>query len=593
MISMAWILLLSPILSAFLIALFFLKKPVEAAGIAIAACAVSLLAALAIVFNLISVPDPIRWIYIGDLHITLGMKIDNLAKIMLLVVTLVGFAVHLFSLGYMKGDPSFARYFAKLSLFMFSMLGIVVAENLVAMFIFWELVGLSSYLLIGFWNQRSVAAQAAKKAFLMNRIGDFGFLLGILIFWGITGTLFFDLKTLPLLQESPWTTACALLLFCGCVGKSAQFPLHTWLPDAMEGPTPVSALIHAATMVAAGVYMLARVFFVLSASPMAMEVIAWVGITTALLAAVIATQQDDIKRILAYSTLSQLGLMVLAVGCGSWGAAIFHLATHAFFKALLFLGAGSVIHAMHHEQNIWKMGALRHYLPWTYLSFLIGAAALAGFPFITAGFYSKEAVLATAYAHHPVFFVLAAITALLTTFYMTRLVLIVFFGPIRSEAARHAHESPQVMLIPLFVLAIFSLIAGFWNPSAWLGDVADHHASHALVMSVSMVAFVLGLLAAFWRYNNETEEPIRVPFIANKFQIDEFYEGTFLKAQAAIATLSFWIDRWVINYGIVRGVSFLACVCGEVTRLVQNGSIRMYVFWFALGVLLLIFNLTR
>ncbi len=590
---MAWILLLSPILSALIIALFFLKKPVEAAGISIAACVVSLLTAIAIVFNFIPTPASIPWIQIGDLHITLGMKIDNLSKLMLLVVTIVGTLVHIFSLAYMKGDPSYARYFAKLSLFMFSMLGIVVAENLVAMFIFWELVGLSSYLLIGFWNQRPAAAQAAKKAFLMNRIGDFGFLLGILTFWGITGTLLFDVGTLPLLQESSWTTACALLLFCGCVGKSAQFPLHTWLPDAMEGPTPVSALIHAATMVAAGVYMLARVFFVLSASSVAMETIAWVGAVTALLAAIIATQQDDIKRILAYSTLSQLGLMVLAVGCGSWGAAIFHLGTHAFFKALLFLGAGSVIHAMQHEQNIWKMGALRHYLPWTYLTFLIGAAALAGFPFITAGFYSKEALLTTAYTHHPVFFVLAAITALLTTFYMTRLVLIVFFGPIRSEAARHAHESPYVMLIPLFVLAVLSLIAGFWNPSAWLGDTTDHHAHHALIMGVSIAIFIIGLLVGYWRYNNATEEPLRVPFIANKFHIDEFYEKTFLKAQTAIAALSVWIDRWAINYGIVRGMSFLACVGGELTRLIQNGNIRTYAFWFALGALLLILSFTR
>jgi NADH-quinone oxidoreductase subunit L len=590
---MAWILLISPLLSALIITLFFLRRPTEAAGISIAACTVSFLTAIALILDLIPAPRPIIWLQVADLQVTLGITLDNLAKIMLLVVTFVGLLVHLFSAGYMKGDPSYARFYAKLSLFMFSMLGIVVADNLIAMFIFWELVGLSSYLLIGFWNERPAAAQAAKKAFLMNRIGDFGFLLGILMFWGITGTLLFNEDAAAFLKDSPWATACALLLFCGCVGKSAQLPLHTWLPDAMEGPTPVSALIHAATMVAAGVYMLARIFFILASSAAAMETIAWVGGATAILAAIIATQQDDIKRILAYSTLSQLGLMVLAMGCGSWGASIFHLTTHAFFKALLFLAAGSVIHAMHHEQNIWKMGGLRHYLPWTYLSFLIGAAALAGLPFITAGFYSKEAILTTTYLHHPVFFVIAVLTTLLTTFYMTRLMLIVFFGPIRSEAARHAHESPLIMLIPLFALATPSIVAGFWNPSAWLGDTADHHAHHILIMSVSIAIFVLGLFIGYWRYNNVTEEPIRVPFIANKFHIDEFYDKTFLKAQAAISMVSSWIDRWAINYGLVRGISFLACVGGEVTRLIQNGNIRTYAFWFAIGALLLILSFTR
>ncbi|MCS7063727.1 MAG: NADH-quinone oxidoreductase subunit L [Methylacidiphilales bacterium] len=585
---MAWTLLLSPLLSACIISLFFLRRPYEAAGISIAACSISFLTAIALAFQLIPPPASYPWIQTSTLSITLTFLLDNLSKIMLLVVTFVGLLVHIFSLGYMKDDPSFARYFAKLSLFMFSMLGIVIADNFITLFIFWELVGLSSYLLIGFWNIRPSAAQAAKKAFLMNRIGDFGFLLGILTFWGITGTISLQKDTLPLLQQSPSTTTlCALLLFCGCIGKSAQFPLHTWLPDAMEGPTPVSALIHAATMVAAGVYMLARIFHILAQSSTALLTIACIGAITALLAAIIATQQDDIKRILAYSTLSQLGLMVLAIGCGSFGAAIYHLTTHAFFKALLFLGAGSVIHAMHHEQNIWKMGALRHYLPWTYLTFLVGAAALAGFPLITSGFYSKETILTTAYNHHPLLFLAATLTSLLTAFYMTRLILIVFFGPIRSEEARKAHESPITMLIPLFALAIPSLLTGFWNPSKWLGDTTDHHLNHTLVMAISILIFILGIILAFWKYNNATEEPLRVPLITNKFFFDELYTATLLKAQSALATLSDWTDRWLINYGLIRGFSFLACVGGEITRFLQNGYLRTYAFWFATGAILL------
>src|SRR5947199_4741454 len=363
----------------------------------------------------------------------------------------------------MRDDPGKSRYFASLSLFMFSMLGIVLASNFVMMFIFWELVGLCSYLLIGHWFERDGAAGAAKKAFITNRIGDFGFMLGILMVWGATGSVVFD-DIIPQLWRvgsyPNYLTITVLLFFCGAVGKSAQFPLHVWLPDAMEGPTPISALIHAATMVAAGVYMLVRVGFLIQASGPALWVISWIGTITALMAALIATQQNDIKRILAYSTLSQLGYMIMAVGLASGQAAMFHLFTHAFFKALLFLGAGSIIVMLHHEQNIWKMGGLAGRLGITFLTFGVGMLALIGCPPF-AGFFSKDAILSLAYNRTPIIFALALLTAFLTAFYMMRLFVVVFFGKPRSSVARTSREAPTSMLIPLVVLAVLALIGGF------------------------------------------------------------------------------------------------------------------------------------
>ncbi len=380
----------------------------------------------------------ISWINLAPLFsVPLGLTLDPLSRSMLLMVTGVGALIHIYSLGYMGSDEGKARYFAGLSLFMFSMLGIVLANNFIMMFIFWELVGVSSYLLIGHWFERPAAAEAAKKAFITNRIGDFGFMLGILMVWAATGSLVFtDIAgAMARFTAHPgYLTAAALLVFCGAVGKSAQFPLHVWLPDAMEGPTPVSALIHAATMVAAGVYMLVRVGFLIDASPVALHVIAWIGTITAVLAALMATQQNDIKRILAYSTLSQLGYMVMAVGLASGQAAMFHLFTHAAFKALLFLGAGSIIFVIHHEQDIWRMGGLAKRLPITFLTFLVGTLALIGYPGFS-GFFSKDLILTVAYERSLPIFVLGAGTALLTAFYMTRLVMVAFFGAPRSEAA--------------------------------------------------------------------------------------------------------------------------------------------------------------
>jgi NADH-quinone oxidoreductase subunit L len=463
-----WIILFLPLLSAVVITLFTLNNHRVSAMISIGAVLVSLLLSADLFYNSLAGAPPqdisLVWLQVGSLNIHFGMHFDGMSLLMLLIVTGVGSLIHIYSAGYMKGDISEGRFFAELSLFIFSMLGIVLSDNFFHMFIFWELVGLSSYLLVGFWYEKPSAADAAKKAFLTNRIGDFGFFNGILLVWAVTGTLSFtgvhtQMRNNPEIFDTA-TTGVGLLIFCGAIGKSAQFPLHVWLPDAMEGPTPVSALIHAATMVAAGVYMLCRVFFIFS--PPALVVVAWIGGITALMSALIACQQDDIKRILAYSTLSQLGYMVMAVGLGEPPAAMFHLATHAFFKALLFLGAGSVIHGLSNEQNIWKMGRLREKMPLTYWTFLAATLALCGCPFFS-GFYSKDAVLAAAYHGSHTLFALGVLVAFLTTFYMFRLIFVVFLGKAKSHGVDHAHESPAVMTMPLMILCIASIFGAFFG----------------------------------------------------------------------------------------------------------------------------------
>src|SRR5438094_6148302 len=462
-----WLILFLPLFSAAAIMLFTQNNRELSAKLSIGAIVAGFMLSVLFIAANGWLPEKretlVTWLEVGDLQVDFGLRLDPLSLLMLLVVTGVGGAIHIYSWGYMHEDAGFSRYFACLSLFTFSMLGIVLANNFLMLFIFWELVGLSSYLLIGHWFERPSAAEACKKAFLTSRLGDFGFLLGILMVWGLAGGLNFSLIQEQLKQNpalfGSMTTIAGLLIFCGAVGKSAQFPLHVWLPDAMEGPTPVSALIHAATMVAAGVYMLCRVFFMFNAP--ALLVIAWVGAITALMAALMAAQQNDIKRILAYSTLSQLGYMVMAVGLGGPTPAMFHLTTHAFFKALLFLGAGSVIIALHHEQDIWKMGGLRRKMPVTFWTFLAGTLAIAGVPPLS-GFYSKDSILAQAAdAHHWPLFALGVLVAALTTFYMFRLAFVVFFGSTRSDRAGHAHESPGVMIWPLRILAVFSIIGGF------------------------------------------------------------------------------------------------------------------------------------
>src|SRR3954467_4740032 len=459
-----WLILLAPLASATFITLFTLRSKSLSSTISVGAVLISFCCSCFVFAQSATSAPEFVWLDVPPIfRVPLGLTMDQLSRTMAVVVSGVGALIHIYSLGYMRNDEGKSRYFAALSLFMFAMLGIVFANNFVMLFIFWELVGFTSYVLIGHWFFRDAAADAANKAFITTRIGDFGFMTGILMIWMTTGSIVFA-EVAPRMSmfggHATFVAIVALLIFCGAVGKSAQFPLHVWLPDAMEGPTPVSALIHAATMVAAGVYMLVRVAFIIQASQPALLVIAWIGTITAVMAALIATQQDDIKRILAYSTLSQLGYMVMAVGLASNDAAMFHLFTHAFFKALLFLGAGSIIVMLHHEQNIWKMGGLAKRLPITFLTFAIGALALTGCPPFS-GFFSKDAILALAYEHNTPIFAVALFTAFLTAFYVIRMVVIVFFGNARSDSARAGGESPLVMTMPLILLAIPAFGAGF------------------------------------------------------------------------------------------------------------------------------------
>jgi NADH-quinone oxidoreductase subunit L len=473
---------------------------------------------------------------------------------------------------------------------MFSMLGIVLANNFVMMFIFWELVGVSSYILIGHWFGRDSAADAANKAFITNRIGDFGFMIGILMVWAATGSVVFTeiAPKISILTNPAYLTTAALLVFCGAVGKSAQFPLHVWLPDAMEGPTPVSALIHAATMVAAGVYMLVRVGFLIGASQDALWVVAWIGTITAVLAGLMATQQNDIKRILAYSTLSQLGYMIMAVGLASGEAAMFHLFTHAFFKALLFLGAGSIIIMLHHEQNIWKMGGLAKRLTITFVTFLIGTLALMGcWPF--SGFWSKDAILALAYERSTPIFVLGVFTAFLTAFYMMRLLVVVFFGKPRSESAQHGTESPAVMTVPLIVLAAPSLLAGFGYFARPFLALPEEKQLVTTVPALAIGAMLAGIILAFAIYRNKTTEPLNIVALRRRLYVDEFYAWLISWTQDLLARVSAFIDRWIIDVAGVRGASSATLGVGSLLRLLQVGNLQAYAFLFGLGIVGLVY----
>ncbi len=620
----AWLILFAPLLAAGIITAFTQHKPRLSAQISI--CAVSLVSFVTtlVLFLILrssgaeNLPDVTRtWLVIDDFKVDIGLRLDYLSLTMSLIVTGVGSLIHIYSVGYMQGERAYSRYFACLSLFTFSMLGIVLADNFVMMFIFWELVGVSSYLLIGFWYEKASAADACKKAFITNRLGDFGFLLGILLVWATLGNhLNFEALKMSLAahpdEYGAVATVAGLLIFAGAAGKSAQFPLHVWLPDAMEGPTPVSALIHAATMVAAGVYMLCRVFFLLDVPEShALEVIAWIGGFTALLAALIAVQQNDIKRILAYSTLSQLGYMVMAVGLSGPTAAMFHLTTHAFFKALLFLGAGSVIHALHHEQNIWKMGALRKKLPVTYWTFMTGTLALCGlWPF--AGFYSKDSILALALAKNNIaLFVLGVFVAFLTTFYMFRLVLVVFFGGERSHAPEHAHESPGIMVWPLRVLAVLSVVGGFMGIEAIYQHVFEPTAVVAAgfwgqllgpfdaqplgaVAGLGAVFFGFSLAVAFYGQTLVDPLPAKLGWLSramrNRFYFDELYERLIIPyTQEAASKIADAFDRWIISGLAVRGSQGTTELFGRALRLVQNGSIQTYAFLLVAGVAVVLY----
>jgi NADH-quinone oxidoreductase subunit L len=608
-----WLILFLPLLSVAVITLFTLRSKTVSSLISIGAVAAGfVLTCLFVNANGIhySGESSVNWLTIGGLNVDFGLKLDALSMMMLFVVTGVGGLIHIYSYSYMDEDAGKSRFFAFMSLFTFSMLGIVLANNFLMMFIFWELVGVSSYLLIGFWFEKPSAGDAAKKAFITNRLGDFGFLAGILMVWGLLGSLNFgELQTAMLANPAALgvgATIAGLLVFCGAVGKSAQFPLHVWLADAMEGPTPVSALIHAATMVAAGVYMLCRTLFLYNAD--ALHVIAYIGGFTALLAALIAIQQNDIKRIIAYSTLSQLGYMVMAVGLSGPTPAMFHLTTHAFFKALLFLSAGSVILGMHHEQDIWQMGNIRKKMPVTFWTFLIGALALSGIPPFS-GFYSKDSILAQALGQkNYLLFAVAVFVAALTAFYTFRLFFVVFFGKEKSDHAKHAHESSLVITLPLIVLAVFAAIGGFIGITNNYGSqfVADRetlsiaqqlleplHTPIPMLIGIAVALF--GIFLAFALYKNAATDPLPAKLGAlstamkNRFYFDEFYAGTFIRTHDFLAAVADWIDRWILEGAIIGAIRGGTDLSGRALRLAQTGNLQTYAFLFVLGVALLLY----
>ncbi len=595
----ALLVLLAPLTSAALITLFLNRRGSAAAAVSVAAAAIVALGSLSLAFGGGRIPDASwEWLRFGSFAVSIGIKFDDLAALMLSIVGVVGLCVHVFSLAYMHDDAARARYFGGLSIFMFSMIGIVLADNLFMMFIFWELVGFSSYFLINHWRERTSASDAAKKAFIVNRVGDFGFLLGIILCYWANGTV--NLSALGADGGAPhavYSRLIPLLLFCGAVGKSAQVPLQVWLPDAMEGPTPVSALIHAATMVAAGIYMLCRINVLMV--PQALAVITWVGTLTALYAALCAIIQRDIKKVLAYSTLSQLGYMVAAFGLGSVGAAMFHLTTHAFFKALLFLGAGSVILGCHHEQDIFRMGGLKARMPVTFWTFTIAVAAIAGLPGL-AGFFSKDAILALAFDHNRTVFALLALTAILTALYMVRLWKIVFLGKARGEEARHAHESGLAVTAPLVLLAALSVVGGYWRayPRAFGGvfnlipEAAG--ATHAIVLGTSLVVLVLGAGAALAFYATDGEDALqkRAPavfgFLTGLWaSFDTLYGYYVAKVQQRVAIALNFVDVVGLGGIVVRGLAGIPENLGYLARALHTGRLSHYVYWFLGGVAVL------
>jgi NADH-quinone oxidoreductase subunit L len=549
----------------------------------------------------------------STVKIPFDFRVDALSSLFLLVITGVGTLIHLYSSAYMHEEtaPHYARYFAYLNLFIFSMLLLVLGDNYVIMFIGWEGVGLCSYLLIGYWFTNTTYNNAAKKAFIMNRIGDLGFLLAI--FWLIVklGTVSYgEVLTAESLAKLSSTdiTAITLLLFVGAMGKSAQIPLYTWLPDAMAGPTPVSALIHAATMVTAGIYMITRTNIFYTHSEIAQTVVAIIGISTALLAATIAIKQNDIKKVLAYSTVSQLGYMFLGLGVGAYSGAVFHVITHAFFKALLFLAAGSVIHAMHHEQDIRKMGGLKSKLPITHLTFLIGCIAIAGVPPFS-GFFSKDEILAAAYAKNPIYWFLGLLGAAMTAFYMFRLYATTFLGQFRGTEAQasHLHESPISMTLPLIILAVLSAVGGAMGVPEILGGHhwLSHHlssiigAEHALhlshttewiLMGSSVTIALVALLIAIGKYSKQADgEPQTAlgKFLYNKWLVDELYEKAIVQPLHRFAGfLKEVVEKNVID-GLVNGTGKLVQYGARQTRLMQSGQVGYYILFMVLSIVLL------
>jgi len=567
------------------------------------------------------------WFSVGNFDFQAGVLIDGLSSLMLVVVTLISFLIQVYSLGYMQGHKRFGLYYSYLNLFSFSMILLVMANNLLQFFVGWELVGLCSYLLIGFDFEREPAAYAGRKAFITTKIADLGFYLALLIIFNLLGTFNIPIlsQNLATMSYPGWAVkSIPLLLFIGAAGKSAQIPFHVWLPDAMEGPTPVSALIHAATMVAAGVYMVARLFFIFQMVPFSLEVIGWVGVITAVVSASMGLVSSDIKRVLAFSTVSQLGFMMAGLGCGGYTAGMFHLTTHAAFKALLFLGAGSVIHAVH-TNDIWKMGGLRTKMPLTAFTFLIGTFAIAGFP-LMSGFFSKDDILLSAFHHDVVIFGILLFTSALTSFYMFRLLILVFFGDPRDKGKfNEAQESPLVMTFPLVVLAFLSLFLGAFlsynhNVGLWYkwGDLAADEENQNAIMAFSSVVFVIGWLLAFWIYNDKAPKynflRVRYSFFHNllsrKFYFDEVYlwfirsfvyptgawlakfdfdyldqkivDGVGLGGRG-LALLSRLLDDGIVDRFLVNGNGIILSRVSNFIRRWQDGLAQSYLFWMAIG----------
>ena len=607
-----------------------------ATAIGVGAPGLSLLVALACLAEFLSRPGyaPFEQLLYpwtaGALKIDIAFLLDPLSAIMLFVVTFVGFLIHVYSIGYMAHEEGYRRYFAYLNLFMGAMLLLILGDNYLVMFVGWEGVGLCSYLLIGFYFDQDFPPQAGRKAFIVNRIGDFAFLLGLFAIFSQFGTLNFKGVNTAILAdvgalEAPFALGLslasfiALFLFIGAMGKSAQIPLYVWLPDAMAGPTPVSALIHAATMVTAGVYMVVRTNLIYQLAPSISLFVAIVGAATAIFAATIGIAQNDIKKVLAYSTVSQLGYMFLAAGAGAYVAAIFHLATHAFFKALLFLGSGSVIHAMGGEQDMRKMGGLRKQLPWTYRTFLVGTLAISGVPLL-AGFFSKDAILGAAFEKSPVLWIVGIATAALTACYMLRLLCLTFYGKFRGthEQEHHLHESPAVMVVPLVVLAIGAAVAGYagkipFTHFDWLGGLLssvivaipghEGHGGHhelgleALLVGASIAAAAAGLLIAWrlWGGNRGTaaDEALarRAPrlyrLVENKYFVDELYDRLVVRPLRATARFCWKVIDSVFIDGGLHVLAFITELAGDLGRFSTTGNVRQYALYFFAGVLAL------
>jgi len=627
-----WLIFLIPFISFLLIGLvlrpFLNKRPLIGGYVTIGAVGISFALSLWLLSAVIAAPghvlpvDDIEWAIIGNLSIHIGVLVDSLTVVMVLVVSFVSLMVQIYSQGYMKGDAGYLRYYAFMSLFTACMLGLVLADNILFMFVFWEGVGLGSYLLIGFWFHKPSAANAAKKAFIVTRLGDFGFLAAILVLYAQTGT--FDTEALYKIVATgalagTTLTWVAIGIFSGAAGKSAQFPLHVWLPDAMEGPTPVSALIHAATMVAAGVFLVARFYPMFEHSHEAMLVVAIIGAFTAIFAASIGLVMNDIKRVLAYSTISQLGFMMVGLGVGSVAIGIFHLCTHAFFKALLFLGAGSVNHGTG-TFDMRLMGGLRKAMPWTYITFVLGALSLAGI-WPLAGFWSKDEIVLAVFEKQPILFILIIITVFMTAFYMFRAIFMTFHGEYRGGAqpehdghgdahSQGPHESPMVMVIPLVILAILAVCAGWFNVTGLfnqfmgegeghgIGFVAGFFAplTHPLPL-ISLALAVLGILLAYAMYFARWISPDKIGnlfkpiyiMLSHKYWMDELYENAIVKTilYNGIFKVMAMFDSSVVD-GTVNGAAQGTAVAGGVLRKLQTGQTQLYVISIAIGAIAIV-----